>query len=315
MSNNQTQSKQIAEKQSRQIAEKQSRQIAEKQSRQLTEKQTDKSKKDKNSKNNDADNNNNSKLNGNSVSFMTDFLNVINSIIKFLPLGFYFFTYFSATIYKDLKSVFLLIGLIINDIIGYLWKKYTNGTVNSNCNMFSSAFGDSANNSGNNNANGNSNGNGNGNGNNNSGDVENDNNIYGQFMQNPHTEIVSFVASFFGADMFYKEKLDILPFTFLSITLFLTVWSMMNTNCERKFGKIITNIVFGAIRGSVYYFIIKKYYLEAEKGKLEKETCDLGYNNYRCDEIKNGTVIIKDNSSKKDNNNNNDDDEEEDDDF
>ena len=295
MSNNQTQSKQIAEKQSRQ----------------LTEKQTEQSKKDKNSKNNDADNNNNSKLNGNSVSFMTDFLNVINSIIKFLPLGFYFFTYFSATIYKDLKSVFLLIGLIINDIIGYLWKKYTNGTVNSNCNMFSSAFGDSANNSGNNNANGN----GNANGNNNSGDVENDNNIYGQFMQNPHTEIVSFVASFFGADMFYKEKLDILPFTFLSITLFLTVWSMMNTNCERKFGKIITNIVFGAIRGSVYYFIIKKYYLEAEKGKLEKETCDLGYNNYRCDEIKNGTVIIKDNSSKKDNNNNNDDDEEEDDDF
>ena len=295
MSNNQTQSKQIAEKQSRQ----------------LTEKQTEQSKKDKNSKNNDADNNNNSKLNGNSVSFMTDFLNVINSIIKFLPLGFYFFTYFSATIYKDLKSVFLLIGLIINDIIGYLWKKYTNGTVNSNCNMFSSAFGDSANNSGNNNANGN----GNANGNNNSGDVENDNNIYGQFMQNPHTEIVSFVASFFGADMFYKEKLDILPFTFLSITLFLTVWSMMNINCERKFGKIITNIVFGAIRGSVYYFIIKKYYLEAEKGKLEKETCDLGYNNYRCDEIKNGTVIIKDNSSKKDNNNNNDDDEEEDDDF
>ena len=30
-----------------------------------------------------------------------------------------------------------------------------------------------------------------------------------------------------------------------------------------------------------------------EKGILEKETCDLGYDNYRCDEIKDGTVIIK----------------------
>ena len=41
--------------------------------------------------------------------------------------------------------------------------------------------------------------------------------------------------------------------------------------------------------------IYSKLLTQAEKGQLEKETCDLGYDNYRCDEIKDGTVIIKHN--------------------
>ena len=45
----------------------------------------------------------------------------------------------------------------------------------------------------------------------------------------------------------------------------------------------------------IFYYIINEYYQNAEKGTLEKETCDLRYDNYRCDEIKDGTVIIKHN--------------------
>ena len=44
--------------------------------------------------------------------------------------------------------------------------------------------------------------------------------------------------------------------------------------------------------------IISSYYAEAERGFTEKETCDLGFDNYRCDEIKNGTVIIKEGSDR-----------------
>ena len=45
-----------------------------------------------------------------------------------------------------------------------------------------------------------------------------------------------------------------------------------------------------------------KYYAEAERGIVEKETCDLGFDNYRCDEIKNGTVIIKEGNEREDEN-------------
>ena len=56
--------------------------------------------------------------------------------------------------------------------------------------------------------------------------------------------------------------------------------------------------IFGAIRGILFYMIISKYYLEAHRGVIEKETCELGFDNYRCDEIKNGTVIIKEGSNR-----------------
>ena len=45
----------------------------------------------------------------------------------------------------------------------------------------------------------------------------------------------------------------------------------------------------------LYYYIIYSFYQDAEKGQLERETCDMRVGNYRCDEIKDGTVIIKHN--------------------
>ena len=38
---------------------------------------------------------------------------------------------------------------------------------------------------------------------------------------------------------------------------------------------------------------MQPYYNSVEKGIYEKETCDLGYRNYKCDTIKDGTVIVK----------------------
>ena len=39
--------------------------------------------------------------------------------------------------------------------------------------------------------------------------------------------------------------------------------------------------------------------MKEKRGKLERETCDFGYNNYQCSEIKDGTVILKGKKAKK----------------
>ena len=128
------------------------------------------------------------------------------------------------------------------------------------------------------------------------------------FLPNPHTEIMSFVASFFYSDMFLKKKLDTIPFTFITAMLFLTIWSRISIGCK-TFKDVIFNVVFGAIRGIIFYYFTYKIYNKAVKGDFEKEACEHGYSNYRCDEIKDGTVIVKEPSLNKET-----DDEDEDDD-
>jgi len=193
------------------------------------------------------------------------FIGLLHTLIRFLPLGVYFFAYFSSAIYKDIRSAILLIGLILNDLIGYLYKRYANFIPNENCAVF---------------------------------DKSEDSSELG-FLPNSHTEFMSFIATFYFSDMYYKEKLDPIPFTALIVMVFLTVWSRISIKCE-NFNGIVFNIIFGVIWGVIFYLFVKEYYLEAEKGLLEKETCDLGYNNYQCTEIRDGTVIEKkSNSSKK----------------
>lgn len=195
------------------------------------------------------------------INILNFLIGIIHTFVRFLPLGLYFFVYLSSAIFKDLRAAYLFIGLVVNDLIGYLYKKYSNYRPNGPCAIFSTL---------------------------------NDATEPG-FLPNPHTEIIAFVSSFFFSDMFYKGSLDTVPFSFLLFMIFLTVWSRLNIGCKTM-KEIMFNLVFGSIRGILFYMIISKYYAEAEKGIKEKETCDLGFDNYRCDEIKNGTVIIKEGS-------------------
>lgn len=200
----------------------------------------------------------------NFIDMVNFFIGLIHTFVRFLPLGFYFFTYLSTALFKDLRSAILMMGLVLNDIIGFLYKKYAKITPNAPCAIF--------------------------------GKVDNKTEI--GFLPNPHTEIVSFVASFFYSDMYYKSKFDVMPFSFITIMLFITIWSRITIGCKGM-KDVLFNLVFGAIRGMLFYYFVSKYYLHAERGLLEKETCDLGYDNYRCDEIKDGTVIIKEGSNEK----------------
>jgi len=198
----------------------------------------------------------------NFIDMVNFFISLIHTFIRFLPLGLYFFTYLSTALFKDLRAAILMMGLIVNDIIGFLYKKYAQIVPNAPCAIF--------------------------------GKVDNKTEI--GFLPNPHTEVISFVASFFYSDMYYKSKLDLMPFSFITIMLFLTIWSRVTVGCK-KMKDVLFNLVFGAVRGILFYYFVSKYYLHAERGIFEKETCDLGYNNYRCDEIKEGTVIIKEGSN------------------
>ena len=186
------------------------------------------------------------------------FIGLLHTLVRFLPLGVYFFAYFSSAIYKDIRSAILLIGLIVNDLVGYLYKKYSNFSPNENCAVFDKS----------------------------------DNESELGFLPNSHTEFISFISTFYFSDMYYKEKLDVIPFSSLMVMIFLTIWSRVTIKCE-KFNDIVFNIIFGVIWGLIFYYFVKDYYLNAEKGLLEKETCDLGYDNYNCSEIKDGTVILK----------------------
>ena len=41
------------------------------------------------------------------------------------------------------------------------------------------------------------------------------------------------------------------------------------------------------------YLFVKDNYTAAKRGMTARDACDMGYNNYKCNEIKDGTVILK----------------------
>jgi hypothetical protein len=196
----------------------------------------------------------------NFIEMLNFVIGLLHTFVRFLPLGLYFFAYLASALFKDIRAAYLLIGLVINDLIGYIYKKYAKIVPNAACAIF--------------------------------GKVSDKTEL--GFLPNPHTEIMSFVASFFYTDMYYKGGIDSVPFIFVTGMLLLTIWSRITIGCKTV-KQVFFNVIFGFIRGVIYYYIISKYYIEAEKGHMEKETCELGFDNYRCDEIKDGTVIIKHN--------------------
>ena len=184
---------------------------------------------------------------------------IIHTFVRFLPLGLYSFAYLSTAIFKDRRGSLLLLGLVINDAIGYLYRRYTKYEPNENCAMFGK---------------------------------KDDSSSIG-FLPNAHTEYISFVAAFFYSDMWYKYSLDFIPFFFILFLLVITIWSRMSIGCK-TFKEVMFNIIFGAIAGIIYFYFVAKYYRDAETEMLgNKKACEMGYKDYQCNEIVDGTVIIK----------------------
>lgn len=176
-----------------------------------------------------------------------------------MPLGLYFFTYFSLTLFRDLRAGVILLGLIINEMFGYAYKKYSNVVYPKECAVFGS---------------------------------ETVSQKVG-FLNNTHIEIICFVAAFFFSDMWIKNSMDWFRFNFLLFMIIATIWSRMSIGCQNDLQNVIFNVLFGLILGGLYYYFFSDYYTTSEKGLLEKETCDMGYSDYQCETIKDGTVIVK----------------------
>ena len=77
--------------------------------------------------------------------------------------------------------------------------------------------------------------------------------------------------------------------------LVLTVWSRISVGCETSYQKIIFNIMFGMIRGSLFFYFFSSQYqnLDVNKSGLEKTACEKEYSDYTCETIKDGNVIVK----------------------
>ena len=86
------------------------------------------------------------------------------------------------------------------------------------------------------------------------------------------------------SDMFNKGKFDNVPGGVLIILTLLTALSRKAIRCK-ELNAIIFNLLRGAIIGVLFYYFFSDYYKNTEKGFYEKESCDLGYKNYKCDTI------------------------------
>lgn len=189
---------------------------------------------------------------------------IIHTFVRFLPLGIYSFAYLSTALFKDRRGALILLGLVINDLIGYLYKQYNKKPINENCAIF--------------------------------GNRDNDEEL--GFLPNSHTEYVTFIAAFFYSDMWYKYSFDFIPFFFILFLLIITIWSRISIGCK-TFKEAIFNVIFGSLRGMIYFYFVSTYYNDAVKDSTVQNKCDLGYDNYQCNEIVDGTVIIKDTAKPK----------------
>jgi len=183
---------------------------------------------------------------------------IIHTFVRLLPFGLYFFCYFSTILFKDIRAGLLLLGLVLNDILSFVYKRYYKIPSNLNCSILSKPDGTPA-----------------------------------PPLPSSHTQYLSFIIAIMFSNQLYKG--DKSPFTliFLFIMLGLTGWSRIIIGCKENYKKVGYEILFGLLRGSLYYYFISSKWQAAEKGKLEREACEFGYNNYKCSTIKDGVVIVK----------------------
>lgn len=197
------------------------------------------------------------------LEILDNFKAILHTFVRFLPLGIYSFSYFQTALFKDKRGGILLLGLILNDILGYLYKNYFNYTPNDNCAIFGGTG-------------------------------------EGQtlgFLPNSHEEVIAFLLAFMYSNMWDKFSFDFVPFVFLLVLLIVTIWSRISVGCS-KFSDSVFQVITGAMLGMLFYYFMGRNFMDGEKGQLERKTCDMGYDNYRCSEIRNGTVIVKDKKEK-----------------
>jgi len=148
--------------------------------------------------------------------------NIINTIVRLLPIGFYFGSIILGLFFYDMKGFLLFMGFVINEIImlGTRYMFQTEDIVN--CAL-----------------------------------VKNTDGFF--TLPAPHTEFVSFIWSFLISDMYFQSRYDVVNFIILSLIVIITMWSRMMIGCQDIID-VIYSLLLGCLLGTGYYMIIKDYY-------------------------------------------------------
>ena len=56
--------------------------------------------------------------------------------------------------------------------------------------------------------------------------------------------------------------------------ILITGWLGINTGCKENMQKVIYELLFGLLRGGIFFYFISDRWNSIEKGKLERESCD-----------------------------------------
>lgn len=183
---------------------------------------------------------------------------IIHTFVRFMPFGIYFFAYFSIILFKDLRAALILLGLVINDIFNFALKRYFKVVDNMNCSIIGKPDGSPA-----------------------------------PPLPTEHVQYLTFLFGIFVSNNIYKADKNIVSIVFLAIMTLITGWSRYNTGCLVDTKSIVYEIIFGLFKGAIFYYFISGKWSSIEMGKLERESCDLGYKDYKCSTIKDGVVIVK----------------------
>jgi len=181
----------------------------------------------------------------------------LHTVVRLLPIGLYFFCYFSILLFQDMRGVLLLFGLLSNDVLGTIYKKLYKIPDKYSCSILGSPDGEGAPN-----------------------------------LPNTNTNYISFILSFFVCNAIEKGEKNPTTVIFTSLLLAITIWSRTSTGCKTIRTALISCIV-GFIYGAIYFYFISDYWKDAEKGYYERKVCDQGYKDYKCSTIKNGLIIEK----------------------
>lgn len=192
------------------------------------------------------------------VEMLTVIKSIIHTFVRFMPLGIYFFVYFSIILFKDMRAALILLGLVINDVINYAYKRYYKVIDNLNCSIMGKPDGTPA-----------------------------------PPLPTSHVQYLTFIFAIFVSSNIYKRDKNIVSIIFLGIMIAITGWSRVKTGCKENMEKVVYEVIFGLLRGAIYFFFISGKWSSIEKGMLERKACDLGYKDYKCSTIKDGVVIVK----------------------
>ena len=163
----------------------------------------------------------------NIIELIKQFKAIFHTFIRILPLGLYSFAYLQSAVFKDARGGLILLGLIINDIIGYVYKTYFNFIPNDNCAIFGNVG---------------------------------QNETLG-FLPNAHEEVIAFFTAFIFSNMWDEFNFDLIPFVFLTI-LCLNPFIISNSepstsNLTKSINKyiIIHNIFVDCLNIYIYFLL------------------------------------------------------------